>query len=69
MLYCAGTPAVDPPVALSELRAEPEAAKSRAVHTNESQPLSKTWELGFYESQRTPQEAITDGLEIAVSPS
>ncbi|XP_041535312.1 E3 ubiquitin-protein ligase RING2-like [Microtus oregoni] len=41
---------------------------SRAVQTNETQPLSKTWELSFYESQRTPQEAITDGLEIAVSP-
>ncbi|XP_057622764.1 E3 ubiquitin-protein ligase RING2-like [Chionomys nivalis] len=41
---------------------------SRAVQTNETQPLSKTWELSLYESQRTPQEAITDGLEIAVSP-
>lgn len=48
--------------------AGPEAAMSLAVQTKETQPLSKTWELSFYESQRTPQEAITDGLEIAVSP-
>nr|6WI7_A Chain A, E3 ubiquitin-protein ligase RING2, Polycomb complex protein BMI-1 chimera [Homo sapiens]6WI8_A Chain A, E3 ubiquitin-protein ligase RING2,Polycomb complex protein BMI-1 chimera [Homo sapiens]6WI8_B Chain B, E3 ubiquitin-protein ligase RING2,Polycomb complex protein BMI-1 chimera [Homo sapiens] len=33
-----------------------------------TQPLSKTWELSLYELQRTPQEAITDGLEIVVSP-
>ncbi|OXA50555.1 E3 ubiquitin-protein ligase RING2 [Folsomia candida] len=30
--------------------------------------LSKTWELSDYELHRTPQEAITDGSEIAVSP-
>jgi len=29
---------------------------------------SKTWELSLYELHRTPQEAITDGTEIAVSP-
>ena len=29
---------------------------------------SKTWELSLYELQRTPQEAITDSTEIAVSP-
>ena len=29
---------------------------------------SKTWELSLYELQRTPQEAITDNTEIAVSP-
>ena len=29
---------------------------------------SKTWELSLYEQQRTPQEAITDATEIAVSP-
>ncbi|XP_038180083.1 E3 ubiquitin-protein ligase RING2-like [Arvicola amphibius] len=44
---------------------------SRAVQTNGTQPVSKTWELSLYESQRTPQAAITDGLhiaDIAVSP-
>ncbi|CAI5776502.1 E3 ubiquitin-protein ligase RING2 [Podarcis lilfordi] len=44
------------------------AAMSQAVQTNGTQPLSKTWELSLYELQRTPQEAITDGLEIVVSP-
>lgn len=29
---------------------------------------SKTWELSLYELHRTPQEAITDSTEIAVSP-
>lgn len=29
---------------------------------------SKTWELSLYELHRTPQEAITDNTEIAVSP-
>ncbi|CAG7832210.1 unnamed protein product [Allacma fusca] len=29
---------------------------------------SKTWELSDYELHRTPQEALTDGSEIAVSP-
>jgi hypothetical protein len=29
---------------------------------------NKTWELSDYELHRTPQEAITDGSEIAVSP-
>ncbi|XP_063796271.1 E3 ubiquitin-protein ligase RING2 isoform X1 [Pseudophryne corroboree] len=48
---------------------------SQAVQINGAQPLSKTWELSLYELQRTPQfsyifeqEAITDGLEIVVSP-
>ncbi|CAG11645.1 unnamed protein product, partial [Tetraodon nigroviridis] len=44
------------------------AVMTQAVQTNGVQPLSKTWELSLYELQRTPQEAITDGLEIAVSP-
>ncbi|KAE8739994.1 hypothetical protein FOCC_FOCC014510 [Frankliniella occidentalis] len=30
--------------------------------------LNKTWELSLYELHRTPQEAITDNTEIAVSP-
>jgi hypothetical protein len=29
---------------------------------------AKTWELSDYELHRTPQEAVTDGSEIAVSP-
>nr|XP_006816569.1 PREDICTED: E3 ubiquitin-protein ligase RING2-A-like [Saccoglossus kowalevskii] len=33
-----------------------------------SQQPNKTWELSLYELHRTPQEAITDGTEIAVSP-
>ncbi|KAB0361756.1 hypothetical protein FD754_005912, partial [Muntiacus muntjak] len=37
---------------------------SPAVQTNGTQPLSKTWEHSLYELERTPQEAITDGLEI-----
>ncbi|KAL0150886.1 hypothetical protein M9458_053805 [Cirrhinus mrigala] len=32
------------------------------------QTLSKTWELSLYELHRTPQEAIMDSTEIAVSP-
>ncbi|XP_058482162.1 E3 ubiquitin-protein ligase RING2 isoform X2 [Solea solea] len=44
------------------------AVMTQTVQTNGVQPLSKTWELSLYELQRTPQEAITDGLEIAVSP-
>ena len=31
-------------------------------------PNNKTWELSLYELHRTPQEAITDNTEIAVSP-
>ncbi|XP_078686135.1 E3 ubiquitin-protein ligase RING2-like isoform X4 [Branchiostoma floridae x Branchiostoma belcheri] len=31
-------------------------------------PPNKTWELSLYELHRTPQEAITDNTEIAVSP-
>ena len=35
----------------------------------ESAPvLNKTWELSLYELHRTPEEAITDNTEIAVSP-
>lgn len=30
--------------------------------------LTKTWELSLYELHRSPQEAITDSTEIAVSP-
>ena len=30
--------------------------------------LNKTWELSLYELNRTPQDAITDSTEIAVSP-
>ncbi|CAD7686221.1 unnamed protein product [Nyctereutes procyonoides] len=41
---------------------------SQAVQTNRTQPSGKTWELSLYELQRTPQEAITDGSEIVVSP-
>uniref|UniRef100_A0A8C2SR95 RING-type E3 ubiquitin transferase n=1 Tax=Coturnix japonica TaxID=93934 RepID=A0A8C2SR95_COTJA len=33
-----------------------------------AQSASKTWELSLYELHRTPQEAIMDGTEIAVSP-
>ncbi|KAJ8273738.1 hypothetical protein GJAV_G00104990 [Gymnothorax javanicus] len=33
-----------------------------------AQAPSKTWELSLYELHRTPQEAIMDGTEIAVSP-
>ena len=35
-------------------------------NTSFSQP--KSWELSLYELHRTPQEAITDDTEIAVSP-
>uniref|UniRef100_A0A2K6UK34 E3 ubiquitin-protein ligase RING1 n=1 Tax=Saimiri boliviensis boliviensis TaxID=39432 RepID=A0A2K6UK34_SAIBB len=33
-----------------------------------AQNASKKWELSLYELHRTPQEAIMDGTEIAVSP-
>ncbi|XP_037329717.2 E3 ubiquitin-protein ligase RING2-A-like [Pungitius pungitius] len=32
------------------------------------QTASKTWELSLYELHRSPQEAIMDGTEVAVSP-
>ncbi|XP_005804784.1 E3 ubiquitin-protein ligase RING2-A isoform X2 [Xiphophorus maculatus] len=32
------------------------------------QTPSKTWELSLYELHRSPQEAIVDGTEVAVSP-
>lgn len=41
---------------------------SQAVQTNGSQPLTKTWEFSLYELQRTPEEAVIDGLEIGASP-
>jgi len=34
----------------------------------ESATTNKTWELSLYELHRTPQEAVSDGTEIAVSP-
>ncbi|XP_064629907.1 E3 ubiquitin-protein ligase RING2-A-like [Lineus longissimus] len=36
--------------------------------SSEIPPPNKTWELSLYELHRTPQEAITDNTEIAVSP-
>uniref|UniRef100_A0A1B6M0Y1 RING-type E3 ubiquitin transferase n=1 Tax=Graphocephala atropunctata TaxID=36148 RepID=A0A1B6M0Y1_9HEMI len=36
--------------------------------SNEQIGLNKTWELSLYELHRTPQDAITDNTEIAVSP-
>uniref|UniRef100_T1JJM4 RING-type E3 ubiquitin transferase n=1 Tax=Strigamia maritima TaxID=126957 RepID=T1JJM4_STRMM len=36
--------------------------------SSDSSSSNKTWELTLYELQRTPQEAITDNTEIAVSP-
>lgn len=36
--------------------------------SSDSTQSNKTWELSLYELQRTPQEAITDNTEIAVSP-
>ncbi|XP_066543285.1 E3 ubiquitin-protein ligase RING2-A [Amia ocellicauda] len=38
-----------------------------AAPANAQNP-NKTWELSLYELHRTPQEAIMDGTEIAVSP-
>ncbi|XP_038074034.1 E3 ubiquitin-protein ligase RING2-like [Patiria miniata] len=43
------------------------AVTTHGNQTGNSQP-SKTWELSLYELHRTPQEAITDDTEIAVSP-
>lgn len=36
--------------------------------TTEQIGSNKSWELSLYELHRTPQEAITDSTEIAVSP-
>lgn len=36
--------------------------------TGDQLGVNKTWELSLYELHRTPQEAITDDTEIAVSP-
>jgi len=40
----------------------------RFIFEMEHPQPSKTWELSLYELHRTPQEAITDNTEIAVSP-
>nr|XP_032832203.1 E3 ubiquitin-protein ligase RING2 [Petromyzon marinus] len=44
------------------------AAMAQAAQGNGIVPSNKTWELSLYELHRTPQEALTDGTEIAVSP-
>lgn len=36
--------------------------------TMEVNQQNKTWDLSLYELHRTPQDAITDSTEIAVSP-
>lgn len=36
--------------------------------STEQSGTTKSWELSMYELNRTPQEAITDNTEIAVSP-
>lgn len=36
--------------------------------TMEVNQQNKTWDLSLYELHRTPQDAITDNTEIAVSP-
>ncbi|XP_076044313.1 E3 ubiquitin-protein ligase Sce [Oratosquilla oratoria] len=36
--------------------------------STEQSAVNKNWELSLYELHRTPQEAITDNTEIAVSP-
>ena len=38
------------------------------MNNNAAVGSSKTWELSDYELHRTPQDALTDGSEIAVSP-
>ncbi|XP_022907939.1 E3 ubiquitin-protein ligase RING1 [Onthophagus taurus] len=38
------------------------------MSTTEQIGLNKTWELSLYELHRTPQDAIVDNTEIAVSP-
>lgn len=38
------------------------------MSTDSTSSANKTWELSLYELNRTPQEAITDSTEIAVSP-
>lgn len=38
------------------------------VSESASASTGKTWELSLYELNRQPQEVITDGTEIAVSP-
>lgn len=67
-ILCGGLDLSLAPAMVSGVRAGTGAEMSQAVQTNGTQPLSKTWELSLYELQRTPQEAITDGLEIVVSP-
>uniref|UniRef100_A0A3Q3J5I4 RING-type E3 ubiquitin transferase n=1 Tax=Monopterus albus TaxID=43700 RepID=A0A3Q3J5I4_MONAL len=42
-------------------------AAAMAAPVNIQTP-SKTWELSLYELHRSPQEAIMDGTEVAVSP-
>lgn len=41
--------------------------RSRSMASTE-QVSSKSWELSLYELHRTPQDAVTDATEIAVSP-
>lgn len=49
-------------------RKAPNRVKSAAMTASEQIGLNKTWELSLYELHRTPQDAITDNTEIAVSP-
>ncbi|CAN8008451.1 E3 ubiquitin-protein ligase RING2 [Ixodes scapularis] len=38
------------------------------MSSSDTQTTNRTWELSLYELHRTPQDVITDGTEIAVSP-
>ncbi|KAG8223478.1 hypothetical protein J437_LFUL001972 [Ladona fulva] len=41
---------------------------TRKMASTDQAGLNKTWELSLYELHRTPQDAVTDNTEIAVSP-
>lgn len=43
-------------------------SSSGTMASTDSSSANKTWELSLYELNRSPQEAITDNTEIAVSP-
>ena len=55
-------------ITFDSLHWSPPAAVQANMASAEQVGLNKTWELSLYELNRTPQDAITDNTEIAVSP-
>lgn len=59
---------VVPELRVSAINRCPDVESRKKINMEHPPVPSKTWELSLYELHRTPQEAITDSTEIAVSP-